>query len=84
MTRFLPLIRQGLSRRKARTLFAGAVIALTFVLFSFLMAFDRAMSLGVDWADADKLVVFHRTSPVESLPLRYVAESSTPCREFAW
>lgn len=74
MTRFLPLIWQGLFRRKMRTLFAGAVIALTFVLFSFLMAFDRAMSLGVDWADADKLVILHRTSPVETLPLGYVVE----------
>ncbi|MEA2346090.1 MAG: putative transport system permease protein [Thermoanaerobaculia bacterium] len=74
MTRFLPLIWQGLTRRKTRTLFAGAVIALTFVLFSFLMAFDRAMSLGVDWADADKLVILHRTSPVETLPLSYVGD----------
>ncbi len=74
MTKFLPLVWHGLSRRRLRTLFAGAVIALTFVLFSFLMAFDRAMSLGVDWADADKLVVLHRTSPIEPLPLGYTGE----------
>jgi len=44
------------------------------VLFSFLMAFDRAMSLGVDWADARKLVILHRTSPIEALPLSYVGD----------
>lgn len=68
------LLLDGLMRRKGRTLLALGTLVVTFALFVFLLAFGRMLSLGVDVVAADKLVVMHRTSPIEVLPLSMVRE----------
>lgn len=70
----LGLILAGLGRRKLRTTFTMSVVIGAFILFGFLMALARAMGMGVALAEADRLVVMHRTSPIEVLPYRYVGE----------
>ena len=67
------LLLDGLMRRKGRTLLALGTLVVTFALFVFLLAFGRMLSLGVDVVAADKLVVMHRTSPIEVLPLSMTA-----------
>lgn len=68
------LLYEGLLRRKGRTMLALATLVVTFALFVCLLALGRMLSLGVDMASADKLVVMHRTSPMEMLPLATVRE----------
>lgn len=69
--KFLPLIWSNLKRKKLRTLLTILCILVAFVLFGYLSAIEEALNAGVSVAGADRLVVRHRVSIVQLLPVSY-------------
>jgi putative ABC transport system permease protein len=69
--KFLPLIWRNLMRRKVRTFITTMSILVAFVLFGALMAIRAAFSLGVDVAGADRLMMIHKVSIIQSMPASY-------------
>jgi len=69
--KYLPLIWRNLLRRKVRTIFTLASVFIAFVLYSFLMVVQNAFSMGVDVAGADRLVLMHKVSLIQLLPISY-------------
>jgi putative ABC transport system permease protein len=69
--KFLPLIWRNLLRRKVRTLFTTLWIVVAFVLFGVLAALNLAFSAGVDVADMDRLIMTHKVSLIQLLPISY-------------
>lgn len=70
--KFLPLIVRNLLRRKVRTLFTLLGVTVAFVLFGYLMAIEAAFSMGVDVAGNDRLVMIHKVSLIQFLPISYL------------
>lgn len=69
--KFLPLIWSNLKRKKLRTLLTLLSIGVAFLLFGYLSAIGRALDQGVSVAGADRLVVRHRVSIAQLLPVTY-------------
>jgi putative ABC transport system permease protein len=69
--KFLPLIWHNLMRRKIRTIFTLLSILVAFVLYGYLAALSAGFSAGVDVADADRLVLIHKVSLIQLLPISY-------------
>ena len=77
--KYLPLIWRNLLRRKVRTIFTLASVFIAFVLYSFLMVVQTAFSMGVDMAGADRLMLLHKVSLIQLLPIAYQQQiASTP------
>lgn len=77
--KFLPLVWSNLKRRKVRTVFTSLSIFVAFVLFGLLMAIRSAFSYGVEVAGADRLMMFHKVSFSQFLPLAHRTEiAATP------
>ena len=72
--RYLPLVWKNLFRRKVRTLFTVGSIVVAFILFSYLAAVRVAFSTGVSVAGADRLLVIHKVSLIQSLPESYLGQ----------
>jgi putative ABC transport system permease protein len=70
--RYLPLIWRNLLRRKVRTMFTLASVFIAFVLYGFLMVVQNAFSMGVEVAGVDRLVLMHKVSLIQLLPVSYV------------
>jgi putative ABC transport system permease protein len=71
--KFLPLIWSSLRRKKARTLLTILSVLVAFVLFGFLSSIRTALTGGVQMAGADRLVVRHKVSLIQLLPVSYKA-----------
>jgi putative ABC transport system permease protein len=69
--KFFPLIWSNLKRKKARTALTILSILVAFVLFGFLSAIKQALTGGVQMAGADRLVVRHKVSIIQLLPVSY-------------
>jgi putative ABC transport system permease protein len=69
--KYLPLVWRNLTRRKIRAIFTILSIAIAFLLFGILMAIRVAFSMGVDIAGADRLLIIHRVSIIQPLPMSY-------------
>jgi putative ABC transport system permease protein len=69
--KFLPLIWSNLRRKKLRTLLTLLSIGVAFLLFGYLSAIGKALDQGVSVAGADRLVVRHRVSLAQLLPVTY-------------
>jgi putative ABC transport system permease protein len=69
--KYFPLIWRNLLRRKARTIFTLASVFIAFVLYSFLMVVQNAFSMGVEVAGVDRLVLMHKVSLIQLLPISY-------------
>jgi putative ABC transport system permease protein len=69
--KYFPLIWRNLLRRKVRTIFTLASVFIAFVLYSFLMVVQNAFSMGVDVAGVDRLVLMHKVSLIQLLPVAY-------------
>jgi putative ABC transport system permease protein len=69
--KYFPLIWRNLLRRKVRTIFTLASVFIAFVLYSFLMVVQNAFSMGVDVAGVDRLVLMHKVSLIQLLPVSY-------------
>jgi len=71
--KYLPLVWRNLRRRKVRTLFTTLSIVVAFLLFGVLAALNLAFSAGVDVADMDRLILTHKVSLIQLLPISYQA-----------
>lgn len=71
--KFLGLIWSNLMRRKLRTVLTLLSLFVAFQLFGFLCAIHEAFTAGVKLADADRLIVRHRVSLIQTLPIAYQA-----------
>jgi len=69
--KFLPLVWRSLWRRKIRTIFTILSIFVAFLLFGLLMTIRAAFSLGVELAGLDRLMVIHKVSIIQPLPVAY-------------
>jgi putative ABC transport system permease protein len=69
--KYLPLVWRNLMRRKIRTVITTMTIVVAFILFGALMAIRAAFSMGVDVAGADRLMMIHKVSIIQSLPQSY-------------
>jgi putative ABC transport system permease protein len=77
--KFLPLVWRNLLRRKIRTTFTLGSIFVAFLLYAFLMTIRTAFSMGVDVAGVDRLMMMHKVSLVQLLPIAYLKDiKSTP------
>jgi len=72
--KFFPLIWSNLKRKKLRTILTLLSILVAFVLFGFLSAIKQALVGRVEMAGANRLVVRHKVSLIQSLPEKYKAE----------
>ncbi len=69
--KFFGLIWSNLKRRKLRTALTVLSIYVAFLLFGFLSAIQEAFTVGVKMADADRLIVRHKVSLIQTLPVSY-------------
>jgi putative ABC transport system permease protein len=77
--KFLPLVWRNLLRRKVRTTFTLLSIFVAFVLYAFLMTIRTAFSMGVEVAGIDRLMMMHKVSLIQLLPISYMRDiQSTP------
>jgi putative ABC transport system permease protein len=69
--KFIFLIWSNLKRRKLRTSITLMSVLVAFVLFGLLCALKVALTVGVNMADANRLIVRHRVSFMQLLPHAY-------------
>jgi putative ABC transport system permease protein len=69
--KFLPLIWSNLKRKKLRLLLTLLSILVAFVLFGFLSAIKQALAGGISIEGASRLVVRHKVSLIQLLPVSY-------------
>lgn len=69
--KFLHLVWSNLKRKKLRTILTILSIVVAFVLYGFLSAIQEALAAGVSVAGADRLVVRHKVSIIQLLPISY-------------
>ena len=75
----LSLVWRNLFRKKTRTFFTFATIFVSFVLYAFLVATKSAFSMGIEIASAERLMLMHKVSLIQLLPLSYQQQiASTP------
>jgi len=72
--KYLPLVWRNLLRRKVRTTFTLLSIFIAFVLYAFLMTMRTAFSMGVEVAGADRLMMMHKVSLIQLLPISYMRQ----------
>jgi putative ABC transport system permease protein len=68
------LVLANFKRHKTRTLLTIFSIMVAFVLFAYLGAIRTAFGFGVSVANADRLVVRHKVSIIQLLPMSYEAD----------
>jgi len=69
--KYFYLIWRNLLRRKTRTAFTLLMIFIAFVLYGFLMTVRAAFVGGVEVASAERLIMTHKVSLVQLLPISY-------------
>src|SRR5690349_16235022 len=69
--RYLHLIWSNLKRKKLRTLLTLLSILVAFVLFGLLSSIKQALTGGVSVAGQNRLVVRHKVSIIQLLPVSY-------------
>lgn len=69
--KFFSLVWSTLKRKRLRTILTILSIAVALLLFGFLAAIKEAFTVGITLAGADRLVVRHKVSIIQSLPESY-------------
>jgi len=69
--KYLYLIFSNLKRKKLRTGLTLLSIMVAFLLFGYLAAIRQAFDAGVEVAGADRLIVRHKVSIIQLLPVSY-------------
>ncbi len=70
--KYFRLIWKNAWRKKIRTSLTVLSVFVAFLLFSLLSAFSFAFRGGIDVADAERLIVIHKVSLVNMLPMSYL------------
>ena len=68
----MPVVWRNLLRRKVRTTSTLRSIVVAFLLFGYLSAVPVAFGMGVEVADADRMLVIHKVSLIQPLPKGYL------------
>jgi len=71
--KYFHLVWSNLKRKKLRTILTLLSILIAFLLFGFLSAIQAALTAGVGVAGADRLMVRHKVTIAQLLPLSYRA-----------
>jgi putative ABC transport system permease protein len=69
--KFFPLVWSNLKRKKVRTAFTLLSILVAFILFGYLSAIRMAFTAGIEMSGADRLMVTHKVSIIQPLPIAY-------------
>lgn len=69
--KYTHLIWANLRRHKLRTGLTMATIFMAFLLFGYLSAIEKAINVGVTLAGQDRLIVRHKVSIIQLLPVSY-------------
>jgi putative ABC transport system permease protein len=69
--KYFPLVWSNLKRKKLRSAFTLLSIAVAFILFGYLAAIRIAFNAGVEVSGADRLLVVHKVSIIQPLPISY-------------
>ncbi|MDD2763519.1 MAG: FtsX-like permease family protein [Opitutaceae bacterium] len=69
--KFFYLVWRNLTRKKLRTALTLLSILVAFLLYGFLGAIRLAFTAGVNMAGADRLIVRHKVSIIQMLPVTY-------------
>lgn len=69
--KFLYLVWTNLKRKKMRTVLTALSILVAFMLFGYLAAIRQGFSQGIDVAGLDRLIVRHKVSIIQMLPVAY-------------
>jgi putative ABC transport system permease protein len=72
--KFLPLLWHSLFRRKVRTVFTLLAVLVAFTLYGFLVAIKAAFGMGVELAGNERLVLIHKVSIIQLLPVNYLEQ----------
>ena len=72
MTKYLAILWASLRRQRLRTLLTVLSVVMAFILFGVLGAVKLAFSLGVDVTGADRLIMIHKVSIIQPLPISYL------------
>lgn len=72
--KYFSLIWRNLLRRKTRTAFTLLMVFIAFVLYGFLMTVRGAFTAGVDVASAERMIMTHKVSLIQLLPISYEAQ----------
>ena len=74
---FFHLILANLGRKKFRTVFTALSIFVAFMLYGLLMAVKAAFGVGVELVGIDRLVMIHKVSLIQPLPIAYKSRIET-------
>lgn len=69
--KYLILIASNLKRHKLRTLLTVLTIFIAFLLFGYLSAIAKAFDAGISIAGQKRIIVRHKVSIIQSLPISY-------------
>lgn len=69
--KYLHLIWANLGRKKVRTTFTFLSILVAFLLYAVLMAIKAAFGVGIELTGVDRLVMLHKVSLIQPLPISY-------------
>jgi len=69
--KFIYLVWTNLKRKKMRTVLTVLSILVAFMLFGYLAAIRQGFSQGIDVAGLDRLIVRHKVSIIQMLPVAY-------------
>lgn len=72
--KYVPFLLANFRRHRLRTILTILSITVAFLLFGYLAAIRQAFSMGVDVAGADRLIVRHKVSIIQLLPVSYEAD----------
>jgi len=70
--KYLHLIWSNLKRHKLRTALTILTIFIAFLLFGYLAAIEKSINVGVTLAGQDRLIVRHKVSIIQLLPIAYL------------
>ena len=72
--KYLPLVLSALLRKKTRTAFTLASLAMAFLLIGLLQAVNSVLSGGAEFLGANRMITQARTSFTQPLPMRLLAQ----------